>query len=181
MASLLQCRPVFLYAPNLVGYFRLCLLAGSLLSGTRLPEVTLGLLCTNLVLDGLDGYLARRRGQVSCGWQGQNSRLWRDRPLPMGSCSRNIKLLQLAQAQSLIVAALSLHHHDFWDQVEAGRWDVMMLVWNTDKLIWSIPGCACRQYNSRGVLCLGLGWSHWGFLRVAGDVVLPLHTQGRNC
>ena len=57
-------RHVFLFVPNLVGYLRLCLLAGSLVTGTAFPAATLILLCFNLLLDGLDGYLARRLGQV---------------------------------------------------------------------------------------------------------------------
>ncbi|KAK9817549.1 hypothetical protein WJX74_004121 [Apatococcus lobatus] len=57
--------PVVLFAPNLVGYVRLCLLASSILTGTGSPAVTVFLLCFNLLLDGLDGFLARRLGQAS--------------------------------------------------------------------------------------------------------------------
>ena len=70
LKSLEHCRPVYLFAPNLVGYFRLCLLAGSLITGTGWPFVTLALFSFNLLLDGLDGFLARRLDQVLqfCKW-----------------------------------------------------------------------------------------------------------------
>jgi hypothetical protein len=55
---------VLLYAPQLVGYARIALLGTALLSGAARPHLTAGLFVANFVLDGLDGYLARRLKQV---------------------------------------------------------------------------------------------------------------------
>ena len=55
---------VLLYAPQLVGYARIALLGTALLSGAARPHLTAGLFVVNFVLDGLDGYLARRLNQV---------------------------------------------------------------------------------------------------------------------
>ena len=55
---------MLLYAPQLVGYARIALIGGALLSGTAQPHLTAGLFLANFLLDGLDGYLARKLQQA---------------------------------------------------------------------------------------------------------------------
>ena len=59
------CIQVLLYAANLVGYGRICLLAAAVASGHHRPHTTLTLFLLNFCLDGLDGNLARRLHQVA--------------------------------------------------------------------------------------------------------------------
>jgi phosphatidylglycerophosphate synthase len=56
---------VLLNAPNLVGWLRVALLAGAIACAPTRPVVAWWLAAASLALDGLDGLLARRFGQVS--------------------------------------------------------------------------------------------------------------------
>ncbi|KAL3162928.1 hypothetical protein ABBQ32_009368 [Trebouxia sp. C0010 RCD-2024] len=56
---------VALYAPNLIGYFRLLLLGTAILTGTKSCQATYWLFVSTLLLDGLDGFAARRLQQCS--------------------------------------------------------------------------------------------------------------------
>ena len=58
-------RQVALFAPNLIGYFRLGLLGAALRTGTTRPTTTFWLFAVNLLLDGVDGIAARRLNQAS--------------------------------------------------------------------------------------------------------------------
>lgn len=61
--------PVFLYVPNCVGYVRAALvLAAAGFQGAS-PVAAWWLMAVAFVLDGVDGYLARRLNQVA-GWLG---------------------------------------------------------------------------------------------------------------
>ncbi|CAF3712817.1 unnamed protein product [Rotaria sp. Silwood1] len=55
---------VLLYIPNLIGYFRLCLLIFAWYYFDK-PIVFLGLYVTQALLDGVDGWSARQFNQVS--------------------------------------------------------------------------------------------------------------------
>ncbi len=55
---------VLLYAPNLVGYVRVILLLASAAVMSSHPRVCLSLYLANIVLDAVDGALARALGQV---------------------------------------------------------------------------------------------------------------------
>lgn len=55
---------VLLYVPNLIGYIRLLLLASAIWVGTSRAGVTYWLFAVNMLLDGIDGVLARRLQQA---------------------------------------------------------------------------------------------------------------------
>lgn len=57
---------VALFVPNLIGYLRLVLLAAAFCTGVSAPQLTYCLFLVNLLLDGLDGIVARRLNQVCC-------------------------------------------------------------------------------------------------------------------
>lgn len=55
---------VALFVPNLIGYFRLLLLGTTFFTGTKSCQLTYWLFVTTLLLDGLDGIVARRLKQA---------------------------------------------------------------------------------------------------------------------
>lgn len=57
-------RQVLVLAPNLIGYFRLCLLVLGIAFSSLNPVLSFWLFLLNFVLDGVDGMLARRWNQV---------------------------------------------------------------------------------------------------------------------
>lgn len=57
--------PVYLYVPNIVGYFRLLCLFFGLFIVRAHPVLGCSLFVCNLILDAVDGYLARLLNQVS--------------------------------------------------------------------------------------------------------------------
>ena len=62
-----HCVPpqILLYVPNLVGYARVGLLAAALRVGTSDPVTCCYLCLANILLDGVDGALARALNQAS--------------------------------------------------------------------------------------------------------------------
>lgn len=71
-ASVSQAKThVLLYVPNLVGYARAGLLLAAAAVERSRPQLCLWLFALNFLLDGVDGTLARRLGQVRRGsWGG---------------------------------------------------------------------------------------------------------------
>ena len=65
-AQLHPCRPsqILLYIPNLLGYARVGLLAAALRAGTPAPLACFNLCLVNILLDGVDGALARTLDQA---------------------------------------------------------------------------------------------------------------------
>ena len=53
-----------MFVPNLIGYFRLLLLGTAISTGVRSCQLTYWLFVTTLLLDGLDGIVARRLKQA---------------------------------------------------------------------------------------------------------------------
>ncbi len=95
--SMSNCWPspqILWYVPNLVGYARAGLLAAALRIGTVEPVTCCYLCLANILLDGIDGALARALNQASqpaTGRHGLTCRarvicLWR-RSQPEASCS----------------------------------------------------------------------------------------------
>ena len=57
---------VLLYVPNLLGYARTGLLAAALRAGTSDPVTCFYFCLANILLDGIDGAVARALNQASC-------------------------------------------------------------------------------------------------------------------